>query len=298
MTTAQTPIFAVIGASGKVGYATSLALRNASVSVRAIVRHESKASPLRAMGCEIATADLHNPDTLAVAIRGAETVQVILPPSPQIQDPATDMRELIESIAVALEQVSPKRMLAISDYGAHVSHDIGMPSMLRAFEQRLTQLPGQKVFLRSAEHIQNWGRLVPVVMATGHLPSFHHPPNVLLPTISAVDLGKIAAGLLLKEVPSGDSVRVVHAEADQRYSDEDVARVLGQLLGKRVDVATVPREQWAKTLEKGVSPTLAELLVKANDAINLGGLVDVEQAGEIIYGSTKLSEALQEMLSA
>ena len=169
--------------------------------------------------------------------------------------------------------------------------------MLRALEDRLAQLPGQKVFLRSAGHMQNWGRVLPVVKATGHLPTFHDPPDAPLPTVSAMDLGTIAAKLMLEQVPSGNGVKIVHAEGPRRYSNEDVAGTLGQIFGHQVDVAVVPREKWTETLEKGMSLSLAELLVRANDAMNKGGLLDAEQDGEIMYGTTELFDVLQEIMS-
>src|SRR4051812_648752 len=111
-------MFAIVGAAGKVGYSTSLALRNAGYSVRAILRDEAKAGPLREIGCEIALADLQDPAALGWAIADVDAAQVILPPAN-----VADMQRSIESIGEALNQGRPKRVLVISDYGAHVSGD-------------------------------------------------------------------------------------------------------------------------------------------------------------------------------
>ena len=117
-------------------------------------------------------ADLQDANALARAIGDADVVQVILPPSPQARDGAQDMKNLIDSLAAALEQTKPKRLLAISDYGAHITDDIGMPTMCRAFEQRLSKLPGHKIILRSAEHMQNWGRAISAAIASAPLRAF------------------------------------------------------------------------------------------------------------------------------
>lgn len=53
-------MYAILGAAGKVGFATSSALRKAGVPVRVILRDASKAAPLREIGCEIAIADLQD----------------------------------------------------------------------------------------------------------------------------------------------------------------------------------------------------------------------------------------------
>ncbi len=43
------------------------------------------------------------------------------------------MRQVVASVIAALERARPKRVLAISDYGAHVTEDIGMPEPLPRF---------------------------------------------------------------------------------------------------------------------------------------------------------------------
>ncbi|KAJ4856744.1 NAD(P)H-binding domain-containing protein [Trichoderma breve] len=286
-------MFAIVGAAGKVGYATSLALRDAGMPVKAILRDESKATRLIEIGCEIAIADLLDSITIAKAIGDAHTVQIILPPSPQAKDTAEEMRRGIKSLASALEEARPKRVLAISDYGAHITNDIGMPTLCRTFEERLSKLDCHKVFLRSAEHMQGWGRAIPRAIESGTLPSFHDPLDMVFPTVSAPDVGVIAADVLLR--PASDKiVEIIHAEGPRRYSANDVAAVLSQLLGRTINAEAVPRSQWKGAFESVMSPSLAELLIKANDAQNEGGLVDVEpDAKEVRYGTTELLDALR-----
>lgn len=89
-------MYAIVGAAGKVGYSTALALRKAGVPVRAIVRDESKAGPLIEIGCDIAVADLRDPAALGLAVGNADAVQVILP-----QDGVGEMHRSIESLAKA-----------------------------------------------------------------------------------------------------------------------------------------------------------------------------------------------------
>ncbi|GFP59046.1 NAD(P)H azoreductase [Trichoderma asperellum] len=289
-------MFAIVGAAGKVGFATSQALREAGKPVRAILRDTSKAAKLREIGCEISVADLQDPKALVKAIGSADTVQVILPPAPQLKDAAEQMRQAIESLATALEEARPQCVLAVSDYGAHITDDIGMPTMCRDFETRLSKVPGKKVFLRSAEHMQGWGRAVPAAKESGILPSFHDPVDMLFPTISAPDLGFIAANILLRPAAAED-VEIIHAEGPRRYSANDAAATLSELLGKTIRVEAVPRSQWKEKFERVMSPTLAELLIKANEAQNKGGVVDVESGhSTVYYGKTELIDALRPLV--
>ena len=127
-------MYAIIGAGGKVGYATSKALRQANVPVRAILRSFAKAAQLQQIGCEVAVADLLDANSLAKAMQKAEAVQVIIPPSPQSKDGEQEMKDIIENVVTALVQTKPKKILAVSDYGSHVQSDIGMPTLFRGLE--------------------------------------------------------------------------------------------------------------------------------------------------------------------
>jgi NAD(P)H dehydrogenase (quinone) len=296
MDTRRQTIFAVIGASGNVGLATSSALRSAGAPVRAILRNDSKAPQLKNIGCEVAIADLQRVPSLAQALDGADAVQVIIPLSPQAADPAEDLRVSVASVIAALSQVCPKRILAISDYGAHIDYDIGMPSMFHDFEARLRELTGEKIILRSAEHMHNLGRAIPSTLTSGILSSFQPSLDMLQPMIAAQDLGLASAKLLLRPA-TGEEVKVVHAEGPRRYSANDVAAALTQLSGRTIRAQSVPRSEWEKAFET-LPASLAGLLIKANEAKNQGGLVDVEpKSGVVVKGVTDLVDALRPLVS-
>ena len=238
-------MFAIVGAAGKIGYSTSSKLREAGVPVRAILRDATKATQLSAIGCDVALADLQDPASLGRAIANVDAVQVILPPPPLAENAAGEMRRSIESVAEALEQVRPNRVLAISDYGAHVGEGVGMPSMFHIFEERLRQVEMPKVFLRSAEHMEGWGLLIQAAIAMGILPSLHQPVEKAFPTVSARDVGLIAADLLLRP-SAGTREQIVHAEGPHRYSATDVAAALSELLGRTVSAQSLPRSRRAQ----------------------------------------------------
>lgn len=289
-------MFAIIGATGNVGFSTSSALRRAGVPVRAILRDTAKAARLSEIGCEIAMADLQDAGSLAKAIGDADAVQIIVPVSPRAKDPAGDLTRSIESVVDALAKARPKRVLAISDYGAHVADDIGMPRVFHGLEIRLGGLDAHVLVLRSAEHMHNWARVFPMAVASGSLPTFQDPLGMAQPTIAAQDLGVIAANLLLRP-DSGRDLEVIHAEGPRRYSANDVAAAVSQLSGRVVHAQAVPRSRWKETFERTMPASLADLLIKANDAKNEGGLVDIApNAGEVCYGTTELIDALRALV--
>jgi uncharacterized protein YbjT (DUF2867 family) len=291
-------MFAICGATGKVGQATIARLRERGAHVRAILRDGAKASQFREAGCEVAIADLQDPDAMARAFTGADAVQVILPPPLAAEDAVGEMRRTVESVAAALDKAGPDRVLAVSDYGAHVEQWIGMPSAFRLFENRLGQLTSHKILLRSAEHMEGWGLVLPLALATGALPSFHHPVDAPFPTISARDLGAIATELLCAKDDGTADVRIVHAEGPRRYSANDVAAAVSEVSGRTVAAVEVPRSQWQETLTRVLSPSATTLLIDLYDAHNRGGLVDIDRGvGEVRHGTTELSDALRPLVA-
>ena len=100
----------------------------------------------------------------------------------------------------------------------------------------------------------------------------------------------------LRHSPRRGPSDIIHAEGPRRYSANDVAAALGQLSGRTIHAQAVPRSQWKGALER-MPASVAELLIKANDAKNKGGLVDVEpNAGEVVHGATELIDSLRPLL--
>ncbi len=289
-------MFAILGAAGKIGFSTAKALREAGVPMRAILRDAAKADRLSAIGCDIALADLQDAGALARAIAGADSVQIILPADPRAEDIKGDMRRSIESIAHALEEARPALILAISDYGAHLGDGFSMPGMFYEFEQRLRRLDMRRIFLRSAEHMEGWGRVAPVAIETGILPSFHDPVEKQVPNVSAQDVGRIAADLLLRpEIETRE--QIVHAEGPRRYSASDVAAALSQLTGRMIVARALPRALWRESLGRLMSASTADLLTELYD-VHSKGLIDVEpNASDIRKGPTELIDALRPIVT-
>jgi NAD(P)H dehydrogenase (quinone) len=291
-------MFAILGASGKVGYSTVSRLRALGAPVRVILRDETKAEIFRALGCEVAFADIQDTEALSRAFADSDAVQIILPPPLMAEDAVGEMRRSIDTLASALDHAHPKRVLAISDYGAHVGDWIGMPSVFRIFEERLRRLDMHKVFLRSAEHMEGWGRLVPTALASGILPSFHHPVEKTFPMITARELGLIAADLLLAPIV-GTGIKIVHGEGPHRYSADDVAAALSQISGQTIIAQAVPRGQWEEILGRTLSASTTKLLVDLYDAHKRGGFIDVEpDTGEIRFGTDELIDVLRTLIPA
>lgn len=288
---------AVLGAAGKIGFATASALRAAGVAVKAVVRDSARADPLRALGCAIGEADLRDLSGLTAQLVDVEAVQVILPPPPQAEDATAEMRAIISCLSQALADAKPARVVAISDYGAHLDENVGMPFMFRIFEEHLRPLRLDLTIVRSAEHMEGWGPFIPGAIESGVLPSLHHPVTAEFPTVSAAEVGDMTARFLLDDGGSQGGERLVHVEGPRRYSAADVAVALTQLTGRAITAVELPESQWGDVLGVGLSASAAQLVADVYVAHNKGGLIDVECGrGELRRGQTELRDALQPLV--
>ncbi|TXI00345.1 MAG: NmrA family transcriptional regulator [Rhizobium sp.] len=288
-------MYAILGASGKAGRTTVAALRKAGAPVRAVLRDPSKAEEFARLGCQIAIADINDPLALTDALKGASTVQVICPVDIRAPQARSSMMQSIESLSAALAAVEPQTVLAISDYGAQHSSGTGITTIFHALETRLRTLNSNLILLRSAEHMENWARLAKAAAANGQLPSFYRPLTKLLPTVSAIDVGRIASELLMdgQDIPE----RVVHVEGPRRDTPNEVAMAIGSLSGRDVIALPLPETGWTPALLRaGLSEEYAALLVELYVAHN-SGRIDIESGvGEIRRGTSELIDVMRRLL--
>lgn len=290
-------MFVIFGAAGNVGKVSAAALRRAGRPVRAVVRNQKQGEFLAGIGCEIALADLLDTATVARAIEGAHAVQILCPVPHAHPDPAQAMRHMIDASVAALRAAPPPRVLALSDYGAEHASGTGITALFHYLETQLQTVGSPLTFLRAAEHMHNWARLLPVALAGGVLPSLHHPLSKRFPSVAAQDVGLLAAELLLDDSAQTVSPRVVSIESDERVSALDVARMIGELAGRAVAARDVPRGEWSAMLHgAGLGEHYAQLITDLYDAHN-AGRIDVEaQHSERRFGATKLTQVLAAIL--
>lgn len=290
-------VFVIFGASGNVGLSTVTTLRNAGHPVRAVLRDARHRERFVQLGCDVAIADLTDANAIAAAIDGAQAVQMLRPVPAADAEPAATMTRTIDAATAALAANPPPALLALSDYGAELEGNTGITPLFHDFEARLKTIPTQLTLLRSAEHLQNWARVLPVALGTGVLPSFHHPVGKVFPTVWAPDVGVVAARLLLDAPEGGSGPRIVSVEGARRVSVTAIAETLGAAAGRAIVAHALPRDTWNATLLRaGLSERHAQLIVDLYDVHN-AGRIDVEaDVSERVYGTTTLEEALAQLV--
>jgi NAD(P)H dehydrogenase (quinone) len=289
-------MYVIFGATGAVGRSTAMTLRRAALPVRAVVRDAAQGAALERLGCEIAVADLHDEQAIERALDGAQGIQMLMPLPRNDPHPADTMRATADIAARALAAHRDAHVLALSDYGAELDAGTGITLLFHHFEAALRDASPKLTLLRSAEHMQNWLRVLPVAVSSGVLPSFHDPVEKRFPTVSRDDVGAVAARLL-SDGFDADGTRIVSVEGPVRVSANDVAQAISHACKRPVEAVALPRDRWAATLAQGgLNARHAQLIVDLFDAHN-AGRIDVEAGvSERAFGTTALHEAIAAML--
>lgn len=282
-------MFVVMGATGQVGGAVIETLKQRRQTVRAIARDPARAAHL---GVETVRGDASNAASLASALTGAQAAFVMLVPPPQAADVLAESRAISRAVAAAVRTAGVPHLVALSSVGAQLASGNGVVQALHEFETALAGAAPSIVFLRPGYFMENWANVLPAAQA-GVLPSAHDPLDAKGEIVSALDVGRTAAELLL-EPKSG--TRIVSLRGPAEYSAVDAAAIVSKLLGKEVAAVPMSREESiAGLLAAGLGADYAEKLADLDDAANAGRMV-FPAGGDLRRGSVTLEEALKRLV--
>jgi uncharacterized protein YbjT (DUF2867 family) len=283
-------MFAVTGITGKVGAAVARGLLSADQPVRAVVRDRSKGAAWEQLGCEIAIADMSDPQALAAAFKDTAGIFALLPP---VFDPAPGFREalnFINSLRSALARAKPAKVVALSTIGA----DAAQPNLLNALglmEEALGTLPIPVTFLRAAWFMENAAWDIGTAK-DGVIHSYLQPLDRAIPMISADDVGRTAAALLQER---WEGKRVVELEGPRRVSPNALAAVFAKVLGTPVHAEVVAREQWESIFRsqgmKNPTPRMQML-----DGFNEGWIDFPERGAHARKGTISIEQAIATLI--
>jgi len=128
----------------------------------------------------------------------------------------------------------------------------------------------------------------------GVLRSFLQPPDKPFPMVATQDVGRQAATLLLDD---WSGTRVVELEGPARISPNDIACAFATVLGRPVQVETVPRESWEQILRsQGTRNPLPR--IRMLDGFNEGWIDFSERGRSAVKGATALESVITELVRA
>jgi uncharacterized protein YbjT (DUF2867 family) len=212
--------------------------------------------------------DLNNTNDLIAALEGADALFFLIPPNMQTDAWRDWQRQIAKNAAEAIRQTGVDRAVMLSSIGAQ-RDDMGPISGLGDGEEILAEVVPNLVRLRAGYFMENFLQFAGSIAAEGAI--YHaFPPEKAMPTVATVDIGNVAAELLMGDSWGGDIVRGVHGPTD--LSHGEAAEIIGEALGQDVSYVQVPVE--------AVQGQMREM-----------GLTDdvVANYGEMITGLTDMS---------
>lgn len=244
----------VFGSTGTIGGQVLRHLREQGADVRAAVRSEAKAGPLRAQGVSTVLADLAEPGTLPAALEGADRVFLASPGAPQ--------QVTLESALVD----------AVARTGAHLVKLAALGYDAGPADQAIALAANHA---RVVEHATTSSVPLTVVAPSGFTSNLLASAATIqqgalyasagdgsIAWVDPSDVGAVAAHVLTSDGHEGASYDVTGPEA---IDHDELASRISTALGREVRYVDVPPEQFAGSLRSaGLPGWLADALNELN----------------------------------
>lgn len=251
-------MYAVAGATGRVGSATARNLLREGAEVRVLVRNQLRAEPWIRQGADARVVDLRDRTALGEAITGCDGLFVLLPFDLTVDDLDAYADAVTASVAGAVADSGISHVVMLSAGGADLAEGTGPITGMHRMEQALRSTGAVLTALRSGHFQEKVGDLIEAARA-GVYPVFAASADVPLPMGATRDLGATAASALLSPDATSASIDVL----GPAYSEREVAGVLGAALGRELEVVVLPEDAWAPSLvDAGFRPHVAASLAE------------------------------------
>lgn len=217
----------VTGATGNTGSGLVPALRGAGVGVRALVRDESKAQPLKDMGVEVVVGDLDRPETIGPAVEGVEKIYLLTWNGPTQAQQA-------ENVIKAAKQAGKPHLVRHSMWGSAKSRIVKQGDQVEE-AVKASGLPW--TLLKPTFFMQNTMMAAPTIASNGVI--YWDMKDGELAMIDVRDVVDVALAVLTGSGHEGKSYILTGPAA---ISFHEVASTFSKVLGKDVSYVSVSGE--------------------------------------------------------
>lgn len=234
-------MFVVTGANGQTGSAAMRHLLAGGHRVRGVVRREEQCAAWREAGAEVVVADLGNGRAMAACFDQAQGAYLMNPPAYAEPDLFEHAARVHTALISAAEVAGVAHVVALSSVGAQHDRYTGNILTTHDLEVRLAASSLRATVLRAANFIENWAWSLDALVSGDALPSMFAPVERALPMVSALDIGRVAAELL---IAGSAAPPLVELHGPQDSSPNDAAAVLARLLGRPISALATPEAEW------------------------------------------------------
>jgi len=217
----------VTGATGNTGSGLVPALRSAGVEVRAFVRDEAKAQPLKEVGAEIVVGDLDQPETIGPAVEGVDKIYLLTWNGPTQAQQA-------ENVLKAAQRAGTPHIVRHSMWGSEKSRIIKQGDQVEA-AVKSSGLPW--TLLKPTFFMQNTMMAAQTIASDGMI--YWDVGDGKIGMIDVRDIVDVAVAVLTGSDHEGKSYILTGRQA---ISFREVADTFSKVLDKEVRYVNVPHE--------------------------------------------------------
>ncbi len=217
----------VTGATGNTGSGLVPVLRSAGVDVRAFVRDEAKAQPLKDVGAEVVVGDLDQPETIEPAVEGVDKIYLLTWNGPT-------QAQQVQNIIDVAKRAGNSHIVRHSMWGSEKSRIVKQGDQAEE-SVKSSGLPW--TLLKPTFFMQNTMMAVQTIVSDGVI--YWDIKDGKLAMIDLRDIVDVAAAVLTGTGHEGKSYILTGPEA---ISFHDVAATFSKVLGKDVKYVSVPGE--------------------------------------------------------
>ena len=261
-------MYFVAGITGHVGGAVARTLLARGKRVRSLVRDPDTAANWKDRGVDLHVGDLTDPDALTAAFEGTEGAFLMQPTPMGVTRAFEKAHALNDSLVTALARTPPPRVAVLSSVGSDRSQGTGNILQTHLLEDALQDFAQPLAILRAGALLENNLPSFARAAKTGNFDSFLQPVDRTFPMVATADVGTFA-GRLLADGWQGRRI----FEVGRRIAPEEIARAMGEALGRQITARAIPRETWPQVLERmGLKGEEIENWEEMQDGFNYGDI--------------------------
>ncbi len=289
------------GSLGHVGRPLVAQLVHKKHNVTVVTSKPERKAEIEAMGAKASVGSVEDRAFLSTAFQGADAVFLLIAPGGAFVDHELDIgakfRLITENFSAAIEAAGIRSVVYLSSIGAHLGSDNGLLKFHHAAEGILDKLAKVSlVVLRPAGFYTNLFGYLPTIKSQGMIFSGYGDKKG--PWVSPLDIAEAAAEELeaLGAGPVQAGSRKVRYVASEELSGQEVARILGQAIGKpELKWAIVPDQQLKQGMVgAGMPAFIAEAMVEMQASQRSGKLYEDYHRSRPVLGRVKLAEFAKE----
>jgi uncharacterized protein YbjT (DUF2867 family) len=260
--------------TGQIGHQVLDTLVDNGQPVRAIARDPSRLNPQIRERIEVVQGSHSDPEVLAEAFAGADSLLWLVPPNPRAEDIHDHYLDFTRPAADAIKTRGVTHVVGVTSLGRAYGKHAGLLSPAFAMDEIIEGTGVSYRALAMPFFMENLLNQVEAIKTQGMFFMANSAARPLA-TVATRDIAAAAAGLLLDDSWSGQgTVPVMGPDA---LSPNDMAQVLSEVLERPVRFQHVDEQAYKTTMTQyGMSGAWAQGLTDMAVAQN-AGIYDAEQ---------------------